>query len=207
MKGVIIDIMMEEREKKKTFIKKHYLLLVGVLVVALVLMLSIKEWGIDAVWNNVLNAPLIVGFGTLVVIYFSTTRPVQKIGGLLHSFINHFNEKFPEQYFLYPPAFYQNSPKQLTDRGKEIADESGTTRHIDEHINEYSKELDLYKEDVDVFDRCKEIADRVFGAKDEQSLPIRKYIYNTGIYENIIKEIFAIKLRDVYLAHKKKKAI
>lgn len=96
------------------------------------------------------------------------------------------------------------SPLNLTKEGERVVEESGITRHIAEHINEYSKELSPYEKEVEVFDKCKDIADRVLDKENKQSLPIREYAYDKGLYDGVIKEVFAVALREEYLNRNKK---
>ena len=93
----------------------------------------------------------------------------------------------------------RSSPTELTNSGKKLADESGITNHIEARLESYRDSLSKYDDKTDVLNACRRLALNVLDDSKEQDIKdIRDYFYNEGLSQLVMREIFALKLRDLH---------
>ena len=133
---------------------------------------------------------------TALIVYFLTTKKIDKVADLLHRFIQHFNKSFPDV------LFDSHSPLKLKERGYKTIKASGIDVYIDEHINEYVNEFKDMRE-VLIYEKCQEIAESTLKETTPKIMDIREYFYTEGISDSDMRTVFALYLRDAVLKEQK----
>lgn len=92
-----------------------------------------------------------------------------------------------------------SSPINLTKKGERLVLKSGILQYAEGNIQKYRDDLMSKEREVEIWDECVKIAELFFQEASEDAQDIRQHFYDKGIEEAIMKELFAIQLRNEYL--------
>ena len=90
------------------------------------------------------------------------------------------------------------SPVVLNDKGHALSNDSGITKYIQDNAARYRKLLIEHRGDgIDLLNTCREVAGRELERNDSSITNIKKFFYDKGVSQLLMKEIFAIQLKDL----------